>query len=59
MRDGKIEERQVKPGIVEGESVEVRSGVHAGESVVARAASFLRPGDRVRPVPEAPASAGG
>jgi RND family efflux transporter MFP subunit len=59
VRDGKIEERQVKPGIVEGESVEVRSGVHAGESVVARAASFLRPGDRVRPVPEAPASAGG
>src|SRR5271168_193406 len=59
VRDGKIEERQVKPGIVEGESVEVRSGVHAGESVVARAASFLRPGDRVRPVPEAAASAGG
>src|SRR5271169_1651140 len=59
VRDGKIEERQVKPGIVEGESVEVRSGVPAGESVVARAASFLRPGDRVRPVPEAAASAGG
>ena len=59
VRDGKIEERQVKPGIVEGDLVEVRSGVHTGESVVARAASFLRPGDRVRPVPEAPASAGG
>jgi HlyD family secretion protein len=59
VRDGKIEERQVKPGIVEGDLIEVRSGVHTGESVVARAASFLRPGDRVRPVPEAPASAGG
>ena len=59
VRDGKVEERQVKPGIVEGDSVEVRSGVHAGESVVARAAAFLRPGDRVRPVPEAAASAGG
>ena len=59
VRDGKVEERQVKPGIVEGDLVEVRSGVHAGESVVARAAAFLRPGDRVRPVPEAAASAGG
>lgn len=59
VRDGRVEERQVKPGIVDGDLVEVRSGVHTGESVVARAASFLRPGDRVRPVPEAAAPAGG
>jgi HlyD family secretion protein len=59
VRDGKVEERQVRPGIVDGDSVEIESGVAAGESVVARAASFLRPGDRVRPVPEAAASAGG
>ncbi|HEX9167803.1 MAG TPA: efflux RND transporter periplasmic adaptor subunit [Roseiarcus sp.] len=59
VRDGKVEERQVKPGIVDGDLVEVKNGVHAGESLVARAASFLRPGDRVRPVPEAAASAGG
>jgi HlyD family secretion protein len=59
VRDGRVEERQVKPGIVDGDLVEVRSGVHTGESVVARAASFLRPGDRVRPVPEVAAPAGG
>ena len=59
VRDGKVEERQVKPGIVDGDSVEIESGVAAGESVVARAAAFLRPGDRVRPVPETAASAGG
>jgi RND family efflux transporter MFP subunit len=59
VRDGKVEERQVKPGIVDGDSVEIEGGVAAGESVVARAASFLRPGDRVRAVPEATASAGG
>jgi HlyD family secretion protein len=53
--DGKVEERQVKPGIVDGDSVEIESGVAAGESVVARAAAFLRPGDRVRPAPEAAA----
>jgi len=57
--NGKVEERQVKPGIVDGDSVEIESGVAAGENVVARAAAFLRPGDRVRPVPEAAASAGG
>ncbi len=56
VRDGKIEERQVTPGIADGDSVEIMSGVAAGESVVARAAAFLRPGDRVRPTPE---SAGG
>ena len=50
--DGKVEERQVKPEIVDGDSVEIESGVATGESVVARAAAFLRPGDRVRPAPD-------
>jgi hypothetical protein len=35
-----------------------RSKFAAAESAVARAASFLRPCDRVPPVPEAAASAG-
>ena len=58
MRDGKVEERQVTPGIVDGEAVEIRQGVAEGESVVARAAAFLRPGDRVRPMPDAVAAGG-
>ncbi len=52
VRDGKVEERRVKLGILDGEAVEIKSGVAAGESLVARAAAFLRPGDRVRPMPE-------
>ena len=44
------------PGIVEGDAVEIRQGLAEGESVVARAAAFLRPGDRVRPTPEASAA---
>ncbi len=52
VRDGRIEERRVTPGIVEGDEIEIEQGLAEGESVVARAAAFLRPGDRVRPMPE-------
>jgi HlyD family secretion protein len=58
VHDGKVEERQVTPGIVNGEAVEIRQGLAEGESIVARAAAFLRPGDRVRPTPEASAAGG-
>jgi len=50
VRDDKVEERAVKRGIVEGDMVEIRDGLTAGDVVVARAAAFLRPGDRVRPM---------
>jgi len=56
--EGKVEERRVTPGIVNGDAVEIKQGLAEGESVVARAAAFLRPGDRVRPVPEASAAGG-
>jgi HlyD family secretion protein len=58
VRDGKIEERRVTPGIVNSDAVEIKHGLAEGESIVARAAAFLRPGDRVRPVPEASAAGG-
>ncbi len=48
VRDGVVEQRRVAVGIAEGEALEILSGVAAGENVVARAAAFLRPGDRVR-----------
>jgi RND family efflux transporter MFP subunit len=59
VRDGKVEERRVTPGIVEGDDVEIKDGLAEGENVVARAAAFLRPGDRVRPMPETTTAAGG
>ena len=52
VRDGKVAERRVTLGIVQGDSVEVRDGLSDGEAVIARSAAFVRPGDRVRPVPE-------
>jgi RND family efflux transporter MFP subunit len=57
VRDGRVEERRVTTGIVEGDWVELVDGVKDGESLVARAAAFLRPGDVVRPVAAPPAGA--
>ena len=46
----RVEARRIAPGLAADGVLEVRSGVTAGEVVVARASSFLRDGDRVRPV---------
>lgn len=46
----KVETRTVKTGLASGGLVEITSGVADGELVVARAGSFLRHGDVVRPV---------
>jgi HlyD family secretion protein len=45
-----VEARRVRTGLSDGTFVEVE-GVTAGEAVVARAGSFLRQGDVIRPVP--------
>ena len=58
VRDEEVDTRQVKPGITEGDWVEIQAGVTEGESVITRAAAFLRAGDRVRPTPEATAANG-
>ena len=59
VRDGRVEERTVTPGIVDGDAIEIKDGLAEGETVVAKAAAFLRPGDRVRPMPVATTAAGG
>jgi HlyD family secretion protein len=48
--DARVEARTVVPGLSAEGAMEIRSGLKAGESVVARASSFLRDGDRVRAV---------
>jgi len=50
VRDGVVEQRKVTVGVADGDAVEIAGGVKAGEMVVARAAAFLRPGDRVTAV---------
>lgn len=51
----RVEDRTIRTGIADEDTIEVRTGLNEGERVVARAGSFLRDGDRVRPVLEAPA----
>lgn len=46
--DGRVAVRQVEIGLVDRGTLEVTSGLAAGETVVARAAAFLREGDAVR-----------
>jgi hypothetical protein len=46
----KVQTRRVRTGLSADGFVQIEDGVAAGESVVARAGSFLRDGDAVRPV---------
>lgn len=58
--DGRVSARRVETGLSAEGFTEIRSGLAAGEAVVARAGSFLRDGDRVRPVlPAGPQAAAG
>jgi RND family efflux transporter MFP subunit len=47
---GKVHERAVKPGLLSGDSVEIRDGLREGDVVVLRAGSLLRSGDAVTPL---------
>lgn len=48
VKDGKVETRQVRTGITAEGRTEILSGLAEGETVVAKAAPFLRHGDAVR-----------
>ncbi|MFN3624198.1 MAG: efflux RND transporter periplasmic adaptor subunit [Hyphomicrobium sp.] len=50
VRNGRVERRDIKTGLVARGLIEVRSGISEGEVVVARAGTFLRDGDQVRAV---------
>ena len=48
--DGRVADRKVKTGLMTATAVAVETGLAPGDVVVARAGSFLRPGDLVRTV---------
>jgi RND family efflux transporter MFP subunit len=47
-----IETRRLKTGLASGALVEVRQGLFEGDLVVAKAGTFLRDGDAIRPIVE-------
>lgn len=49
--DGRVRTRPAKLGLAQGGNVEVRDGLAAGETVIARSGTFLRDGDAVRAMP--------
>ena len=51
VKDGVIETRPVKPGLIWQDRREILDGLAAGERVVARAGAFFQSGDRVRAAP--------
>jgi HlyD family secretion protein len=55
VRGNRVETRAIKTGLAANALVEVREGLAEGDLVVARAGTFLRDGDTVRPVPKAAA----
>lgn len=50
VQDGKVATRRIETGLSAGGQVEIRSGLAAGDLVVAKAGTFLRDGDAVRTV---------
>lgn len=49
--DGTVERLEVTTGIRDGGTVEIVEGLSTGDRVVARAGAFVRPGDRINPMP--------
>ena len=47
--DNKVRERQVKPGLLTGDGVEIKEGLKEGEVVIMRAGSLLKSGDTISP----------
>ena len=51
VKDGTVERVVVTTGIRDGGFVEILEGIVAGDLVVTKAGAFVRPGDKINPVP--------
>lgn len=52
IEDGVARRQVVETGVRDGGWVEITSGLTAGQTVVTKAGSFVRDGDRINPIPE-------
>ena len=55
VKDGVVHRTVITTGIRDGGWIEVLEGITAGDTIVAKAAAFVRDGDRINPVPFEPA----
>ena len=46
----KVQRKAIKTGLISGDLIEVKEGLSNGDLIVARAGTFLRDGDTVRPI---------
>ena len=51
VRDGAVETRKIRVGLMSGDAVQVLDGVRDGDIVIANAGGSLRDGEKVKPVP--------
>lgn len=51
VKDGRVTTKKVTLGLIGGGRAEIASGLAEGESVVARAGTFVRDGDMITPIP--------
>ena len=51
VKDNRVHTQRITVGLRGAKLIEIASGVAVGDQVVARAGTFVRDGDRVRPVP--------
>ncbi|PZM14003.1 efflux RND transporter periplasmic adaptor subunit [Rhizobium tubonense] len=56
VEDGVVKFVNVETGIQDGAYIEILKGLKAGEQVVAKAGAYVRDGDRITPVRDAPAA---
>ncbi len=56
VEDNVVKQVKIETGIQDGGFVQVVSGLHAGDMVVAKAGAFVRDGDKIAPVPAEPAA---
>ena len=51
VRDGRVETREIRAGLIWRDKREILEGLEPGEQVIARAGAFFSDGDRVRVAP--------
>lgn len=50
VKNDKVERRRVETGLISGTLIQIRGGLQEGDVIIAKAGTFLRAGDEIKPV---------